>query len=502
MIAIRNILIHSKKTISICIILFFTNCTPFTIHTPDNNLEILRKNIAYLLSDPNISNAQVGILIESLNTKEVIFKKSEHKLFIPASNVKLFTTAVTLLKFEPKFRYNTELFFRDSIIGDELYGNVVIKGQGDPTISDRFSGIDILNIFSDWADSLISKNIKIINGDIIGDESYFQNTPLGFGWQWDDEPYAYSAQLSALSLNENCVDVIVNAAKVVGQPTTIELFPVTKYFDINNLSITTSPDCVKTILVTRPRLKNTIIIKNELPINKPVHKTKISVENPALFFTKVFSEILKEKEIIFRGKIRTVKKPEIINYSQYKRVLNYKSPPLEEIIKVVNKSSQNLYAEQLLLTLGAEYGNIGSAKEGIKVIYSSLMKMGISDDEFIMYDGSGLSRNNLITPSAIIKLLHYMAKYKYSSHFNNSLSIAGYDGTLEDRMKDCSAEGKVYAKTGGMKHIKALSGYALSKDNEKFVFSIMVNNFNIPSKALELLQDKICILLCNFKRKK
>ena len=167
---------------------------------------------------------------------------------------------------------------------------------------------------------------------------------------------------------------------------------------------------------------------------------------------------------------------------------------------VVNKRSHNFYAEQLLLTLAAEYGLAPTADEGVQVVNSTLSAMGISLDEFLMHDGSGLSRVNLISPNSVALLLRYMHKNSYFSYFFDSLPIGGIDGTLHRRMIETPAQGKVYAKTGYVGHVRNLSGYVTSRDGETFIFSILVNNYLIPTSAINLLQDRICIVLANFSR--
>jgi D-alanyl-D-alanine carboxypeptidase/D-alanyl-D-alanine-endopeptidase (penicillin-binding protein 4) len=195
-----------------------------------------------------------------------------------------------------------------------------------------------------------------------------------------------------------------------------------------------------------------------------------------------------------------VKIPGQINYSDYSLVFTHQSPPLSEIIKVVNKRSQNLYAEQLLITIAAEYGKSASAAVGVEIVNSTLSRMGVSKNEFSMRDGSGLSRFNLISPFTVSLLLRYMAKHDYFPYFYDSLPIAGVDGTLKRRMTDSPAVGFVRAKTGYVGHVRNLSGYVESAGGEIFLFSILVNNYLHPTPSVNILQDRIGILLANFER--
>jgi len=466
----------------------------------NSNLQILRDKISYIISDPNLFNAQIGLYIESIENGETIFANNDHKLFISASNMKIFTTATALLRFGPRFTYKTKVYRGKSIKNGVLLGDLVIRGSGDPTIAPRFSNGDSRAFFRAWADSLLAKGITKIEGNIIGDESYFTTDPLGYGWQWDDEPFYYSAQISALTFNDNCVDVTVVASDNIGEAPEVYLSPPTSYVSIDNKAVTTKPDSVRSLYLTRPRLQNKILIRNNIPVNKSKYTQSLSIEEPARFFVHVLREVLIEKGIHVNGDLKIVKNSSQIDYSDYSHVFTHQSPPLSEILKIVNKRSQNLYTEQLLVTIAAEYGNNASAAEGIDVVNNTLARMGISINEFSMRDGSGLSRFNLISPHTVSLLLRYMAKHEYFPYFYNSLPIAGVDGTLRSRMKNSPAEGYVRAKTGTVGYVRNLSGYVESTSGESFLFSLLVNNYLLPTPSINNLQDRIGILLATFER--
>jgi D-alanyl-D-alanine carboxypeptidase/D-alanyl-D-alanine-endopeptidase (penicillin-binding protein 4) len=500
---------YSFRNLSVCLFIgfvsfFATACSTSSQITksaePQSNLNYLQDNLSYVISDPNLFNAQLGLYVESIDNGEIIFAHNEHKLFISASNMKIFTTVVALLRFGPRFTYKTNIYHSDTINSGVLKGDLIVRGSGDPTLAPRFSDGDSRMFFRNWADSLLEKGIKRIEGDIIGDESYFQTDPLGYGWQWDDEPYSYSAQISALTFNDNCVDVTVVANDEIGESPLVSLSPPTSYVSIENEAVTTEPDSISSLSVTRPRLQNKILIQNGIPINKPKTIESISVEEPARFFVHVLKEVLEEKGIEITGGIKVVKIPDQIIYEDQKILFTHRSPQLSDIIKVVNKVSQNLYAEQLLLTIAAEYGEHASAASGIDVVNSTLARMGISKNEFSMRDGSGLSRFNLISPHSVSLLLRYMSKHKYFPYFYNSLSIAGKDGTLRRRMKKTPAEGVLRAKTGTVGYVRNLSGYVESEDGEIFLFSFLVNNYLLPTPSINNLQDRIGNLLATFER--
>jgi len=502
---ISKLLRYISSYIIILIVSFFiiscsTSGAGQKITTQVSNLKLLQDKLSYIISDPNLFNAQIGLYVESMDNGETIFAHNEHKLFISASNMKIFTTVTALLRFGPGFTYKTDIYYTNEISDGILRGDLIIKGSGDPTIAPRFSNGDARAFIRSWADSLVAKGITKIEGNIIGDESYFTTDRLGFGWQWDDEPYYYSAQISALTFNDNCVDVTITASDKIGDSPEVSLSPPTNYVSIDNKAVTTEPDSVRTLYLTRPRLENKILIRNEFPVNKPKITRSISVEDPARFFIHVLREVLVDKGIDVSGDLKIVKIPGQIDYSDHSLVFTHQSPPLSEITKVINKRSQNLYTEQLLVTIAAEYGKYASAAEGIEVVNSTLARMGISKNEFSMRDGSGLSRFNLISPHTVSLLLRYMSKHDYFPYFYDSLPIAGIDGTLRNKMKNGPAEGYIRAKTGTVGHVRNLSGYVESESGEILLFSFLVNNYLLPTPSINNLQERIGVSLVNFER--
>ena len=202
---------------------------------PQSSRDKLINDIQYLLADPNLSNAYLGIYIESLEDSEVLFRQNEHKLFVPASNMKLYTTAVSLAKLGPTYHFLTPLKFSGTLHDSVLNGDLVIYGKGDPTISGRFYDKDILAVFKNWADSLKQRGIIKIQGDLIADNSYFNSDILADGWNWDDEPYWYSAQPSALSYNDNCVNLKVMAGDSLGTLVHVLQNPDVSFLKVENL---------------------------------------------------------------------------------------------------------------------------------------------------------------------------------------------------------------------------------------------------------------------------
>ena len=482
------------------LVMFISSCTRQIKQPVIQPLEKLRSDISDLVSDPNLFNAQVGLYVESLANSEVIYRLNEHKLFISASNMKLYTTSVALMKFGPKFRYTTGFYLTDSLTSGTLNGDLIIRGSGDVSVAERFHENGVSNLLDSWADSLKNMGVSHIKGRVVGDASYFQTNPLGAGWEWDDEPEWYAAQISALTINDNCIDVTVTPNSTIGLPPLVSLSPQTGYFRIDNRAETVPADSVMTLRVTRPRMENTVVLTREMPVNRREVNESVSVEDPAQFFVELFTEALRRKGIVVDAEPRVNREAGAVKYRNLYPVFEYVSPDLAKIITAVNKPSQNLYAEQLLVTLAAEFGRSPSSYEGTRVVTDYLGQIGIPESEFRMQDGSGLSRKNLITPLGTASLLRHISRHDYADFFKTSLPIGGVDGTLERRMTGTLAVNHVRAKTGFVSYARNLSGYVTTRDGEEFVFSVLVNNYTVPTSAINLLQDRICNLLSEFSR--
>jgi D-alanyl-D-alanine carboxypeptidase/D-alanyl-D-alanine-endopeptidase (penicillin-binding protein 4) len=451
-----------------------------------------------LFSDPNFSNAQWGVVIQSLETGEYFYKRNENKLFIPASDLKLFTTAAGLFLLGPDYRFSTNIYINGNIDGSILDGDLVIEGRGDPTISGRFYNNNMFKVFEDWADSISAMGIDEITGNIIGYDDDFDDKPLGKGWPWDLESYWFEAPSGPISFNDNVVNISVTTDS---NKAIISMLPDVNYMVISNNVQVVDGDSASNIDVYRERGTNLVNVFGTIHIGDSV-QTYVTVNNPTQFSMVILKNILRKKGIEVKGYPIDIDAASVpITLNQIKKIFTYYSPSYKEIIKVINKNSENFFAEQLIKTIGLEEKDFGSIDDGIEAMRNLIQEMGINPDNMVIADGSGLSRLNLVTPKQFISLLNFMYKSKYFIPFFNSLPIAGVDGTLGKRMKNTKAANKVRAKTGYLDAVRSLSGYAYTGDNEPVAFCIIANNFLVPYKLVDNLQDLVCIRLANFKRK-
>lgn len=464
------------------------------------SVQELRNQLDDVFNDSNFSSAYWGVLIKSLKTGEIIYKKNADKLFTPASNMKLFTTSAALILLGENYKYKTKIGIDGEIINGTLHGDLIITGCGDPTISNRFKEGDIDIILKNWVDSLKQKNIFRITGNLIGDDDSFDEKSFGSGWMRDYEFSWFAAPSGALSFNNNCINVTITPTSV-RFPANINIQPNSKtYYFINK--VTTVEDGNNEIQLIRNRRNDVITVKGNINVgSKPIIEY-IAIDDPTDFTVNTFADELTKGGIILDGYPTDLdKETHQVDYDNITTLFTNESNKLSDIIRETNKNSNNFYAEQLLKTIGLEIYDFGTIDNGVKAMRGIFENMGINIDNLLITDGSGLSRLNWVTPKHIVNLLSYMYKSEHFKAFYNSLPIAGRDGTLADRMKNSAAENNVRGKTGYLNGVTALSGYLNTVDDEPIVFTMIVNNSLVPSSLAQYLQDMVCVRLVNFSRK-
>jgi len=462
----------------------------------------LGKQLDDIFNDTSFRNANWGVVIQSLDNGEYFYKRNEDKFFVPASNLKLFTSAAGLLLLGSDYRFSTNILINGYQAGSTIYGDLIIQGRGDPTISGRFYNNDFNFVFDTWIDSLLEMGVTNINGNIVGDDNLFDDIGLGNGWAWDYETDWYAAQSSAISYNDNCVDITIyynqnHDSVIVSSKPNLRNIVI-----LNNVKPAVGNEKTN-IDVIRERGTNVITVSGKFRKDADSLITYATVQNPTQFTMLVLKNRLEKRGIRVNGYAIDIDDYErTVNYSDLELLFTSYSENLGGIIKVINKDSQNFFAEQLLKTIGLEKIGFGSVTNGVMAVKEMFADIGLNPENIVMADGSGLSHINMVTPRQVVELLKYMySNKKVYSEFYNSLPIAGVDGTLGKRMKNTTAENVVRAKTGYISHVRSLSGYAVTGDNEPIAFSMIANNFSVPVKLAENIQDLVCLRLTNFRRK-
>ena len=457
----------------------------------------LRRDVDAILANPALAHGYWGVLVASIKSDEVLYDLNAHKLFIPASNMKIVTLAAAAERLGWSYRYETTLRARGRIENGRLDGDLIASGTGDPSVMEEQSAA----LFDSWAERLKAAGVRAIDGRIIGDDNAFDDEELGFGWSWDDLPEDYSAGVSALQFNENAIRVTIAPGPAIGDSAAISIAPPYSGMTVESHIVTAAADAPSRIEVHRLPGSARLVLRGAVPLGSAAATRDMSVANPTLFFVTALRAALIARGIDVRGPAVDIDDvADHVSATEGTVVATHQSPPLSTLAVRLMKESQNLYAETLLKTLGTASGP-ATFPAGRTAVQSTLQAWGVAPGELIDRDGSGLSRYDFVTPAALVTILTHIARdERLRGPFEATLPIAGRDGTLQNRMKGTAAEGNARAKTGSMTGIRALSGYVATADGEPLVWSIMANNFDTAPDVVNRAADAIVVRLATFRR--
>jgi serine-type D-Ala-D-Ala carboxypeptidase/endopeptidase (penicillin-binding protein 4) len=451
-----------------------------------------------------------GIKVISLDTEKTLFEHNANKLFSPASNSKLYTAALGLHRLGQDHRIKTSLYSTERPKRGTLKGDLIVYGRGDPTINARLYDKDIFKALQPLVHAVTNAGIKRINGNLVGDESYFRQAPYGSGWDCHDLQYYYGAEISALTINDNYMQLIAKPSSKVGEPCALSLSPPTKYVKLVNQTQTGDKGSRHGISFYRPLGQNVVYVYGQWPIGETNFVDDVTMHNPAGLFVTLLKEALQKNGVKVSGKARTMnwihRQSKPLDLASVVELGSVESLPLRDILREIQKPSQNLYTDLLLSHVAEQLRSpddqrTGSEDLGIRELNKFLGEIGIGRGETIFEEGSGLSRNNLTTPNATVKLMTFMNKHKAADVYRDALPIAGVDGTLRNRMKNTAAAGNVRAKTGTLRWANSISGFVKSASGEHLVFSVMLNRYNNTDDRRSSRQelDDVAVMLANFR---
>lgn len=504
---------------------------------PTGTAHPLGETIAALLADPAVSRAHWGIAVTTLDGTP-LFGFDEGKYFRPASNNKIFTTAAAMHLLGPGFLLITSA--GPASVADtqgNLTGDIILHGSGDATFA---SGLfpyrspsdlksqatsnqpkpDPLQAIDELADSIAKAHITHITGNVVGDDTVWPWEPYATGWELDDTVWGYGAPISALTLHDNQIVLTVTPA-AVGQPATVAVVPDTGYYQLQMNVQTVAAGQAASLDIDRAPSSRLVRIFGTIAADKP-YTTEIAIDDPAEFAAQAFKTALEAHGVKIDGKAMARHRLRVdpADVSDQSRIplpglpmlavgfvepasslpncsgdcpvsVAHSGPPLAEDVKLILKVSQNLHAEMLLHLLGKTYGTDGSTAQGVRVVRQFLLNAGLDPNDFLFYDGSGLSSHDLITPRATATFLAFAAKQPWFPAWKASLPEGGEDGGLDKRFPNPPLKDHLFAKTGTLGETHALSGYLDAASGRAIIFSIFVDTHTPTNSADRVAMDKI-----------
>lgn len=485
------LLIRTYIAFAVLPTLALTLAQPARAETPSEAR--LQAELQEILRSPELEDALAGVHVRNLNTGQVLFDRNGSKLFNPASNMKIMTTAAALHYLGPSYRFRT-LCRRDrSLKRGVLDGNLYIKGLGDPTLTTE-------NLFG-FVNEIAMRGITRINGNLVVDASFFDDVVEGPGWDQEHGDHAYAAPIGALSVNFNTFALRVLPGDRVGASSKIELWPPAPSIEVVETARTRGPGARTRLWFgtsDRPDGGVRVTVRGSIGLTDRDGKLiRRPVNDPARYAGEMIAHLLELRGVKIRGRVKVGTMPSRGTV----HVATHWSRPLADVVSTLNKYSNNFMAEQILKTLGAElFDAPGTWAKGTQAVREFLLELGIEDGSFVLGNGSGLNDVNRVTPAQITRVLESMfQRFEVRPEFVASLAVAGNSGTITSRFENSPAVQRLRAKTGSLTGVSALSGYVVTQNDQVLAFSVMMNDYQGRARTMWHIQDRIGIALARYR---
>jgi serine-type D-Ala-D-Ala carboxypeptidase/endopeptidase (penicillin-binding protein 4) len=468
---------------------------------PRPDVARFRASVESILGQSNAEKLFWGIQVTDRDTGDTLYALNADHFFTPASNAKIVTTALALATLGGDFRFRTTLESK-VIIGSDgrLAGDLILVGRGDPDLSNRrfpYAGRGdragvVEKVLAELADDAVAKGLREVDGDVVADDTYFPYDPYPAGWSSGDLFFPFGSPVSAIAFNDNTISVVTDPGGRAGDPATVRTEPAAALDTFTREITTGPPDTPADFAVVREPGVNFILLRGAIPLGHSPMRLDLAMTAPAETSALALKQMLEARGVRVTGATRVRHAPPPYSNVAGDPIIpnplpslpepndvtlaEHISQPLLESVRLTNKMSHNLHAELLLRAVGRQKLGVGSTAAGLKAEREFLRTAGVADGDVLLSDGSGLSRDNLVTPRAMVTLLRFVARQPWGKDFLSTLPVAGVDGTLEGRMTGTAASGMIEAKTGEIEHVRALSGYATTLRGESLVFSIFYNN--------------------------
>jgi len=443
-----------------------------------------------MLAAPETRNARWGVLIVDPDRGDTLYSRDAGKLFVPASNMKIVTGALALETLGPDYRFATPVLAGGAVRDGVLDGDLLIVGRGDPSVSDHMAG-DAMAPLRAIADSLWQRGIRRVLGHVTPYGDAFPDATAGFGWAWDDLDEPYSATIDELLFNEGFADLHVKAGGTPGDAVSVRVTPA-KSFPRFRVAATTTlrgtgRDSVAQLTAVKDTARGDVLLSGTIPVGDSA-TVPVTFRDQREAFVAALSEALRDRGIAIGDS--TFPLPTRVD-----TLMISQSPPLSQILPAFLKPSQNQIGEMLFKAVALARADTGSARVARRIVTEQLRAWGAEPDGFIVWDGSGLSRRDLVSPETVVRVLSTMRKSPRFQTYYDALPIAGVDGTIDTRMRGTRAEANVRAKTGTLGNVRSLSGYVTSAGGGQLIFSVLCNNYLTSTAYISRVQDSIAVRL-------
>jgi D-alanyl-D-alanine carboxypeptidase/D-alanyl-D-alanine-endopeptidase (penicillin-binding protein 4) len=476
-----------------------TPVTPAPTPAPPPDARVLlREFIDSLVEVPEFRSANWGLLVVDPERGDTLYARNADKLFMPASNMKLLTGTTALAQLGPDFRWATTLLARGRVRNGTLAGDLVVRGNGDPTVSDHMHPDSALGPLRAFADSLRAHGITRVRGRVVAAPSPFTDAPLGFGWAWDDLDEPYSAGVDALYFNEGFTQIVVYGGARPGAKVRAVTRPASTYPRLIVRATTVSPVDPADTITAKPRIivgqdsSHTGVLVSGTIAAGDSAVVEIAFRDQTAAYVAALTEALRAGGITISGS-RTD------TTAALDSLVTQLSPPLRDVFPFFEKPSQNQIGEILFKTLALVKTGVGTADSARRVVSRQLLEWGAEPDGFAVRDGSGLSRHDYVTPRTIIHVLDAARRLPDFKVLYDALPVGGVDGTIQNRMKGTPAEGNVHAKTGTLDKARSLSGYVTTADGRMLLFSALCNNYVVPTRRVDDVSNALAIRLASIR---
>ncbi|MGH7678033.1 MAG: D-alanyl-D-alanine carboxypeptidase/D-alanyl-D-alanine endopeptidase [Gemmatimonadaceae bacterium] len=448
----------------------------------------MRQAVDAMLAAPDVRHARWGVLIVDPEQGDTLYSRDAGKLLVPASNQKIITSAVALDVLGPDFRFRTPVLANGEVREGVLAGDLLVAGRGDPSVSDRVAGDAMLPLLA-IADSLRARGVTHIRGRVIAHGNAFPDANVGYAWEYDDLSTSSGAAIDELLFNDGIATVHVRGAERPGDPPLVRTTPARTVprlrIEATTAARGTGRDSLAQLHAIKDTVKGDVVVSGTVPAGDSASLT-VTYRDPTEAYLGALREALQARGI-------TVGDSAISSAARAETLFVAESPTLAQILPSFMKPSQNQIGEMLFKSIALQRTDTGAGRVSRRIVGERLRAWGAAPDGFLVWDGSGLSRQDLVSPETLVRVLDAMRRSPNYLVYYDAFPVAGVDGTLRTRMRGTTAESNVRGKTGTLSNVRSLSGYATTADGRTLLYSILCNHYLVSTDYISRVQDSIAV---------